>query len=204
MCFCFSYQVDLTSAPHRPMEEVQNEPIMADALKDQRKGKRCKPQVREELPYAHLPISKTVVDNKNFEERSAMIHWDQGLGSLQKMLYHDGRLTVTESGFYYIYANTCFRYYKLVTASPVNVSNAQLIQYIYHEKHTAQLSKPVLLTKMGSTMRWDNAEYNMYCTQQGRGVALKKGDSLFVNVSNSWMLDPEPEGTYFGAMKLSN
>lgn len=133
-----------------------------------------------------------------------MIHWDQGQGSLQKMRYDNGRLTVTESGFYYIYANTCFRYYKLATASPVDVSNAQLIQYIYHEKHTSQHGKPVLLTKMGSTMRWDNTEYNMYCTQQGRGVALKMGDSLFVNVSNSWMLDREPEGTYFGVMKLSN
>lgn len=131
------------------------------------------------------------------------------------MSYVKGKLFVRKSGFYYVYAKTCFRYYAEAdvgqkgsqSGSPhVDVSNAQLIQYVYHEsiKQNSYNSKPTLLMKTGSTMRWDNTSYNMYCAQQGRGVRLEEGDTLFVNVSNAWMLDREREGTYFGAIKLGN
>lgn len=123
------------------------------------------------------------------------------------MNYQKGKLLVMESGFYYVYAKTCFRYYKedsiQVAVPTVDVSNTQLIQYIFHES-IKQNSKAVVLMKTGSTMRWNNTSYNMYCAQQGRGVRLEVGDALFVNVSNAWMLDPEGEGTYFGAIKLGN
>lgn len=126
------------------------------------------------------------------------------------MNYQKGKLLVVESGFYYVYAKTCFRYYKYlpedsiqVAVPTVDVSNTQLIQYIFHES-IKQNSKAVVLMKTGSTMRWNNTSYNMYCAQQGRGVRLEVGDALFVNVSNAWMLDPEGEGTYFGAIKLGN
>lgn len=113
---------------------------------------------------------------------------------------------MTVPGFYYVYAKTCFRYYKLGGPEEiprVDVSNAQLIQYVYHESFK-QNSKAGLLMKTGSTMRWNNTSYNMYCAQQGRVVYLDKGDALFVNVSNAWMLDKEAEGTYFGAIKFGN
>ncbi|XP_029494032.1 tumor necrosis factor ligand superfamily member 11-like isoform X1 [Oncorhynchus nerka] len=220
-------EVDISSAPQQPIEEVQTEPIIADALRDPRKGRqRCKNQGREGLPSAHLPIKVTIdyvksklieVANKG-ELRAAMIHWDEAQGHLKKMRYHDGRLLVDESGLYYVYAKTCFRYYDLepemepsdapghtlATPQTVDVNNAQLIQYISQEKHTSSPSKSVVLMKTGSTMRWNNSQYNMYCAQQGRGVMLQQGDGLFVNVSNAWMLDPEPEGTYFGAIKMGD
>ncbi|CDQ83182.1 unnamed protein product [Oncorhynchus mykiss] len=200
-------------------QEVQTEPIIADALRDPRKGRqRCKNQGREGLPSAHLPIKVTIDYVKKGELRAAMIHWDEAQGHLKKMRYHDGRLLVDESGLYYVYAKTCFRYYDLepemepsdapgqalATPQTVDVNNAQLIQYISQEKHTSSPSKSVVLMKTGSTMRWNNSQYNMYCAQQGRGVMLQHGDGLFVNVSNAWMLDPEPEGTYFGAIKMGN
>lgn len=136
------------------------------------------------------------------------IIWDQDHGYCNRMKYQKGKLLVEESGFYYVYAQTCFRYYLPVdsfqAAVPaVDVSNTQLIQYIFHEI-IKQNSKAVILMKTGSTMRWNNTTYNMYCAQQGRGVRLEVGDALFVNVSNAWMLDPEGEGTYFGAIKLGN
>ncbi len=115
-----------------------------------------------------------------------------------------------ESGFYYVYAKTCLRYYNLGTednsqarVSPVDLSNIQLIQYVYHES-IKQNSKAALLLKTGSTMRVNSTSYNMYCAQQGRGVPLEEGDALYVNVSNAWMLDLQGEGTYFGAIKLGN
>uniref|UniRef100_A0A4W5RUA4 TNF superfamily member 11 n=1 Tax=Hucho hucho TaxID=62062 RepID=A0A4W5RUA4_9TELE len=212
-------EVDISSAPQQPIEEVQTEPIIADALRDLRKGRQhCKNQGREVFPSAHLPINPTIDYMKKEELRAEMIHWDEVQGHLKKMRYHDGRLLVDESGLYYVYAKTCFRYYDLepetepsdapghALAAPqtVDVNNAQLIQYISHEKHTSSPSKSVVLMKTGSTMRWNDSQYNMYCAQQGRGVMLQHGDGLFVNVSNAWMLDPERDGTYFGAIKMGN
>lgn len=144
------------------------------------------------------------------EPKAIMIEWDEEPRHRTKMGYQRGKLLVTESGFYYVYAKTCFRYYLYVPevsdqagASSLDVSNAQLIQYVYHES-IKQNSKAGVLMKTGSTMRWENTDYNMYCAQQGRGVRLEEGDGLYVNVSNAWMLDPEGEGTYFGAIKLGN
>ncbi|TNN03768.1 tumor necrosis factor ligand superfamily member 11 [Takifugu rubripes] len=200
-------EIDLSMAPHQPIEEVQIEPVL-NALKDNRK-RRCKTS-RESLPSAHLPITTHQMYSKKGEPNAVTIIWDQVHGYRHHMGYQKGKLLVMESGFYYVYAKTCFRYYKYlpedsiqVAVPTVDVSNTQLIQYIFHES-IKQNSKAVVLMKTGSTMRWNNASYNMYCAQQGRGVHLEKGDALFVNVSNAWMLDPEGEGTYFGAIKLGN
>ncbi|XP_042283107.1 tumor necrosis factor ligand superfamily member 11 isoform X2 [Thunnus albacares] len=189
-------------------EEVQTEPVL-NALRDTRKKGRCKTP-KESLPSAHLPIRAHQEYYKKGEPKPITIDWDELHGYLHKLRYQKGKLQVMESGFYYIYAKTCFRYYKYVSEDssqtgvpPVDVSNTQLIQYVYHES-IKQNSKAAVLMKTGSTMRWNITSYNMYCAQQGRGVRLDDGDYLFVNVSNAWMLDPEGEGTYFGAIKLGN
>ncbi|XP_029968683.1 tumor necrosis factor ligand superfamily member 11 [Salarias fasciatus] len=202
-------EVDLSAAPHRPMEEVQTEPVL-NALRDTRKPRRCKTS-KESLPAAHLPIRTYQEYPRKGEPKAITIDWDEVQGYHHKMLYQKGKLLVMEAGFYYVYAKTCFRYYRHgaaeegghAGAAPVDVSNTQLIQYIYHES-IRQNSKAVLLMKTGSTMRWNDTSYNMYCAQQGRGVRLDEGDALFVNVSNAGMLDPEGQGTYFGAIKLGN
>uniref|UniRef100_A0A7N8YF55 TNF superfamily member 11 n=1 Tax=Mastacembelus armatus TaxID=205130 RepID=A0A7N8YF55_9TELE len=173
------------------LQEVSS-PVL-NALKDTRKNRRCKPP-KDSLPSAHLPI----------KPRAITIDWDEVHGYHNRMGYQKGKLLVMESGFYYVYAKTCFRYYKYTPEDssqagtlPVDVSNSQLIQYVYHES-IKQNSKAQMLMKTGSTMRLNNTSYNMYCAQQGRGLRLEEGDTLFVNVSNAWMLDPEGEGTYFG------
>lgn len=132
------------------------------------------------------------------------IHWDQNRGALTKIKYHDGRLVVEQQGLYYVYAKTCFRYAPDHAAKIQDVSNVQLIQYIYHEMHTQTKIKPVRFSKSGGTLQWNNTSYNMYCVEQSRTVRLSQSDGLFVNVSNSWLLDPDPEGTYFGTFKVSN
>ncbi|MEQ2197497.1 hypothetical protein XENOCAPTIV_030289, partial [Xenoophorus captivus] len=153
------------------------EPVL-NALKDPRKKGRCKPPKDAITPSAHLPIRA----HQDFPK-----------------------------SIYYVYAKTCFRYYNIGgpdeghearTRAP-NVSNAQLIQYVYH-KSIKQNSRKVLLMKTGSTKQWNNMSYNMYCAQQSRVVRLFEGDTLFVEVSNAWMLDQEAEGTYFGAIKWGN
>ncbi|KAM8749315.1 tumor necrosis factor ligand superfamily member 11 [Acanthopagrus latus] len=202
-------EVDLSTAPHRPIEEVQTEPVL-NALRDPRKsGRRCKTQ-KDSLPSAHLQIKTPQEFSKNGEPKAITIDWDDVHDFRHKMGYEKGKLLVEESGFYYVYAKTCFRYYELVRedssqvrGQPVDVSNTQLFQYVLHESSNKR-SKAFQLMKTGSTMRWNNASYNMYCAQQGRGVRLEQGDALFVNVSNAWMLDLAGEGTYFGAIKLGN
>lgn len=134
-----------------------------------------------------------------------MIHWEDFHGlNLKKMQYHEGRILVEEPGYYYVYAKTCFRYAEEHDSDKEDVSNVQLFQYIYHEKHTQSVIKPVVLTKSGGTLQWNIAKYNMYCVEQGRGVQLTKADGIFVNVSNAWLLDPAAEGTYFGTFKISD
>uniref|UniRef100_A0A7N6A305 THD domain-containing protein n=1 Tax=Anabas testudineus TaxID=64144 RepID=A0A7N6A305_ANATE len=188
-------------------EEVQTEPVL-NALKDKRnRNKGCKTP-KESLPSAHLPIDVHQEYSKKGEPKAVTIDWDVEHGYRHRMEYQKGKLQVMEPGFYYVYAKTCFRYYYVgansgQTGTPqVDVSNTQLIQYIYYE--SIKNSKAMMLMKTGSTMRWNNTTYNMYCAQQGRGIRLEDGDTLFVNVSNAWMLDPEGEGTYFGAVKLGN
>lgn len=132
------------------------------------------------------------------------VYWDDSRGTLKKITNRQGRLVIDEQGLYYVYAKTCFRYAPAHVPNKQDVSNVQLFQYIYHEIHTQAKFKPVLLSKSGGTRQWGNQSYNMYCVQQGRTARLKPMDGLFVNVSNSWLLDPEPEGTYFGAFKIRN
>uniref|UniRef100_A0A8C6L7T6 TNF superfamily member 11 n=1 Tax=Nothobranchius furzeri TaxID=105023 RepID=A0A8C6L7T6_NOTFU len=162
-----------------------------NALKDPAKKGKCKP-----TPSAHLPI-KAKAD-------SVLINWDEVHSTVRNMSYQNGKLFVMVSGLYYVYAKTCFRYYNhgdSIQAS-VDVSNTQLIQYVFHQSIRQNSNKPAVLMKTGSTMRWDNTSYNMYCAQQGRAIYLDKGDAVFVNVSNAWLLDKEAEGTYFGTIWL--
>ncbi|XP_061679216.1 tumor necrosis factor ligand superfamily member 11 [Syngnathoides biaculeatus] len=200
-------EVDLTTAPRRPMEEVQTEPVL-NALRDTRKNRRFKNH-KENPPSAHLPIKVHQAFAKPGEPNAITIDWDEAHGYRHRMDYRRGKLLVVKSGFYYVYAKTCFRYYEYPGdggqggGTSVDVSNTQLIQYVYHES-IKQNSKEDLLMKTGSTMRWDNSSYNMYCAQQGRGLWLEQGDALYVSVSNAWMLDPDGVGTYFGAIKLGN
>ncbi|KAM3608297.1 uncharacterized protein V6R79_022759 [Siganus canaliculatus] len=200
-------EVDLSTASNRPIEEVQTEPVL-DALKDTRKqSRRCK---KENLASAHLLIKAHQEYTKKGDPKAITIDWDEEHGYYSKMSYRKGKLLVLESGFYYVYANTCFRHYKYepedssqAGVPPVDVSNIQLIQYVCHDS-IKQPNKAVTLMKTGSTMRWNDTNYNMYCAQQGRGVWLEEGDALFVNVSNAWLLDKDRKGTYFGAIKLGN
>ncbi|XP_018584791.1 tumor necrosis factor ligand superfamily member 11 [Scleropages formosus] len=202
-------EVGFSSAQQKPLEEVETAPVIADALKDPRKKDRprCTKIPREVPPTAHLPIRVPIDYVQKGEIQPVMIQWNEAQGHLEKLDYHNGRLLVKEGGLYYIYAKTCFRYYDMEAESGndyLQDGNAQLIQYIYHERHTQRPVKATVLMKSGSTKRWKKVGYNMYCEQQGGLFILKEGDGLFVSVSNSWMLDPEPEGGYFGAFKISN
>ncbi|KAJ8253372.1 hypothetical protein GJAV_G00212200 [Gymnothorax javanicus] len=201
----YLHEVDFSSVHQRASEEAETGPVLADALKGDRKQNRTRwpKNQKDPMPAAHLPI-KAPIDYAQREVGPKMIQWNNEQGHLYKFRYHDGRLLVEEGGLYYVYAKTCFRLYEPeLDPQEAMEENVQLIQYVYHEKYT-QTTKPTVLMKSGSTQRWRSPDYNMYCEQQGRLFRLRKGDGLFVNVSNLWMLDPESDGSYFGAFKTSN
>ncbi|XP_073702143.1 tumor necrosis factor ligand superfamily member 11 [Garra rufa] len=199
-------EVDLASAQQSPNEEMHSETLIADPLKGlKEKKERCRTKKDLRMPSAHLPIKTPINFSAKDRNDLTIILWDDFQGpNLKKMKYHDGRLLVDETGYYYVYAKTCFRYAKEHDSSREDVSNVQLFQYIYHEKHTQSVITPISLTKSGGTLQWNISDYNMYCVEQGRGILLSKGDGLFVRVSNAWLLDPAAEGTYFGAFKISD
>ncbi|KAG9348989.1 hypothetical protein JZ751_029306 [Albula glossodonta] len=205
----YIHEVDF-SVQRKSLEAVQTGPILAGALRDPRKRDRarCVKNPREATPMAHLPIRAPIDYVQKGEIQAKTIQWNEAQGNLERFRYHNGRILVQEGGLYYVYAKTCFRYYDM-EFEPGSKSdyrlegNTQLIQYIYHEKHTQHTIKPTVLMKSGSTKRWKSTDYNMFCEQQGGIFALREGDGLFVKVSNPWMLDPEAEGSYFGAFKIS-
>ncbi|KAG5833088.1 tumor necrosis factor ligand superfamily member 11-like [Anguilla rostrata] len=200
----YLHEVDFSSVQQRPAEEAETGPVLADALKDHRKRdrSRCPKSQKDLIPAAHLPIKAPIDYVQKGEVEARMIQWNEAQGQLYKIRYHDGRILVQEGGLYFVYAQTCFRLYE-PEAEGVPEVNAQLIQYVYHEKYT-QTTKPMVLMKTGSTKRWRSPDYHMYCAQQGRLFRLREGDGLHVNVSNSWLLDPDSEGSYFGVFKTSN
>ncbi|XP_072541242.1 tumor necrosis factor ligand superfamily member 11 [Salminus brasiliensis] len=196
----YLHEVNLSSA--EPVKETHSEHMMADALRDEKK--RDKHRKKDQIPKAHLPVKAPIDFSSTDPNIITTVYWDETRGTRNKVQYRDGRLLIQEQGWYYVYAKTCFRYARDHATKKQDVSNVQLIQYIYHEIHTQPKFKPALLSKSGGTLQWGNQSYNMYCAQQGRSAFLNKHDGIFVNVSNSWLLDPEPEGTYFGAFKMSN
>ncbi|KAI5621173.1 tumor necrosis factor ligand superfamily member 11, partial [Silurus asotus] len=188
-------------ASDRCNSEVHSEPIIADPFKEIKKKERSRK--KDPTPIAHLSVKTPMEFASTDPNVLTTVHWNPFHGSLKKVKYHNGRFVMEEQGLYYMYAKTCFRYAPEHASKRQDVSNVQLIQYIFHESHTQTKLKPVLLSKSGATFNFSDPKYNMYCVQQGRSALLKQSDGLFVNVSNSWLLDPEPEGTYFGVFKLS-
>uniref|UniRef100_A0A8C1Y289 TNF superfamily member 11 n=1 Tax=Cyprinus carpio TaxID=7962 RepID=A0A8C1Y289_CYPCA len=186
-------------------KEMHSETLIADSLKSLKERKeKCRLKKDTRMPSAHLPIKTPTNFSVKNRDSLTMITWDDFQGLISGMRYHDGRILVDEAGYYYVYAKTCFRYAKVHDSSKQDVSNVQLIQYIYHEKSTQSVGTPISLTKSGGTLQWNIAPYNMYCVEQGRGIQLNNGDGIYVSVSNAWLLDPAADGTYFGTFKISN
>ncbi|XP_043105658.1 tumor necrosis factor ligand superfamily member 11 [Puntigrus tetrazona] len=199
-------EVDLASAQQSPNEEMHSETLIADpACKSfKEKNQKCRLKKDTRMPLAHLPIKTPTNFSAKNRNDLTMITWDESQGLKYKTRHNAGRILVEEAGYYYVYAKTCFRYAEDHDSSKEDVSNLQLFQYIYHEKHTQSVITPILLTKSGGTLQWNIAKFNMYCVEQGRSIQLSNADGIYVNVSNAWLLDPAADGTYFGAFKISN
>ncbi|KAL7825711.1 hypothetical protein SRHO_G00334490 [Serrasalmus rhombeus] len=214
-------QADSSTALQGNTEVVPTDLVPTDAFRHAKA--RAEPKVQRKnkniTPAAHLPI-KPASGHVQRKVHAAIIHWNSEQGNLHHFGYHNGRILVQESGLYYVYAKTCFRYYDILEVGPESAQGGhskrsptispsdegvQLIQYVFQER--LSLSSPLksaLLMKSGNTWRWKRGTYHMCCQQQSGVFSLRAGEGLYVSVSNSWMLDPEAEGSYFGAFRVSS
>ncbi|XP_076872047.1 uncharacterized protein LOC143522183 isoform X1 [Brachyhypopomus gauderio] len=208
-----SFQMYSSTELQRPSEVVLNESVPNEQVRTAAKSRKHKSIV----PAAHLPVRPTS-RNTQRDVHANVIHWNPDQGSLHHFGYHNGRVLVEESGLYYVYAKTCFRYYDIIevaseteqdsqsngppTISPSD-AGMQLVQYVFREHVSRGRSGPVLLMKSGHTWHWKQGTWHTCCQRQSGVFALQSGDGLYVSILNIWVLDPDTEGSYFGAFMVS-
>ncbi|OXB64611.1 hypothetical protein ASZ78_008184 [Callipepla squamata] len=116
----------------------------------------------------------------------------------------NGELVVPQTGFYYIYSQTYFRFRENENEDLgllERIRNPkQLVQYIYK---LTNYPEPILLMKSARTSCWSKkAEYGLYSIYQGGVFQLKREDRIFVSVSNSDIVDMDKEASFFGAFMI--
>uniref|UniRef100_A0A8C4KBD2 Tumor necrosis factor ligand superfamily member 11 n=1 Tax=Dromaius novaehollandiae TaxID=8790 RepID=A0A8C4KBD2_DRONO len=158
--------------------------------------KRSKP---EKQPFAHL-----IIDDKNIPSGTRKVnltswHHNKGQANLSNMTFSDGKLIVNQDGFYYLYANICFRHHE--TSGNLTKRGLQLM--VYMTKTNLKIRRSDVLMKGGSTKYWSgNSEFHFYSVNVGGFFKLKSGEVISIQVSNPLLLDSSQEATYFGAFKV--
>lgn len=128
---------------------------------------------------------------------------------LQNILLKNGELIIQQPGFYYIYAQTYFRFRESEGVEPnahpdsESVRNPkQMVQYI--SKFTDYYPEAILLMKSARTSCWSKeAEYGLYSIYQGGVFQLRRNDRIFVSISYEELVDMDKEASFFGAFLVS-
>nr|XP_056705656.1 tumor necrosis factor ligand superfamily member 10 [Euleptes europaea] len=165
---------------------------------------------------AHLTANrKTALASQNTSFRSSIgikiNTWETSRGA-HSFLYNvdlrNGELIIPQTGFYYIYSQTYFRFREpdgvLPDAEPDSDSlrnPKQMVQYI--SKFT-NYPDPILLMKSARTSCWSKkAGYGLYSIYQGGVFQLKQNDRIFVSINNEELVDMDNEASFFGAFLVS-
>ncbi|XP_032800479.2 uncharacterized protein LOC116937479 isoform X1 [Petromyzon marinus] len=144
--------------------------------------------------------------------------WEEKLGSVhvQHMDFTGATLTARLHGSYYVYAQTYFRFSTWqvdahmgrhgASDPPSDLSARQrpvqtMVLYLY--KRTDHYPKPLLLAKAAQTKCWSaSAQYGLHSVQLGGVFSLRRGDQLFIAVSDPTLVDFDPEASFFGSFFL--
>ncbi|NXR08725.1 TNF10 factor, partial [Semnornis frantzii] len=133
-------------------------------------------------------------------------NWEsrKGHSFLYNVELRNGELVIPQTGFYYIYSQTYFRFRENENEDSdllVQIRNPkQLVQYVYK---LTNYPEPILLMKSARTSCWSKkAEYGLYSIYQGGVFQLKREDRIFVSVSNSDIVDMDKEASFFGAFMV--
>lgn len=160
--------------------------------------------------FYHLfqPLTGTLLGNGlGYKIRS----WEPSK-SAHSFLYNvelsNGELIIPETGFYYIYAQTYFRFrepenpeFDSNPGSDSVLNPKQMVQYI--SKYT-NYPDPILLMKSARTSCWSKkAGYGLYSIYQGGVFQLKSQDRIFVSISHEDLVDLDKEASFFGAFLIS-
>ncbi|KAM9190070.1 tumor necrosis factor ligand superfamily member 10 [Dugong dugon] len=129
----------------------------------------------------------------------------KGHSFLNNLHLRNGELVIHQTGFYYIYSQTYFRFQEKETVPAVSLEenrkkNKQMVQYIY--KYTSY-PDPILLMKSARNSCWSkDSEYGLYSIYQGGIFELKENDRIFVSVTNEQLIDMDQEASFFGAFLI--
>ncbi|KAH0624161.1 hypothetical protein JD844_007611 [Phrynosoma platyrhinos] len=168
---------------------------------------------------AHLTASqnrKSALITQNFSIRNNLGYkinaWEAsggGYSFLHNAGLNNGELVIPQTGFYYIYSQTYFRFREPEGEEPDSdpgsdsVRNPkQMVQYI--SKLTDYYPEPILLMKSARTSCWSKkAGYGLYSIYQGGVFQLNSNDRIFVSISNKDLVDMDKEASFFGAFMVS-
>ncbi|XP_040477529.1 tumor necrosis factor ligand superfamily member 10 [Ursus americanus] len=130
----------------------------------------------------------------------------KGHSFLSNLHLRNGELVIHQSGFYYIYSQTYFRFQEpeetsgTISREQNRKKNKQMVQYIY--KYTSY-PDPILLMKSARNSCWSkDSEYGLYSIYQGGIFELKENDRIFVSVNNEQLIDMDQEASFFGAFLI--
>ncbi|XP_056411417.1 tumor necrosis factor ligand superfamily member 11 [Hyla sarda] len=149
-------------------------------------------------PAAHLTIANsTSGDNAAVH----LMYWNhkEGWANIQNMNYNNGTLKVLQDGYYFVYANLCFRHHKV--AQKITQDPLQLMLYVLKSNKSGRPAETLL--KGGRTATWsNNSLYHFYSVYQGGIFRLLAGEEIFIKASSAALLDPTQEASYFGVFKV--
>ncbi|XP_052590184.1 tumor necrosis factor ligand superfamily member 11 [Peromyscus californicus insignis] len=152
-------------------------------------------------PFAHLTINAANIPSGSHKVSLSSWYHDRGWAKISNMTLSNGKLRVNQDGFYYLYANICFRHHE--TSGDLATEYLQLMVYIV--KTSIKIPSSHNLMKGGSTKYWSgNSEFHFYSINVGGFFKLRAGEEISVQVSNPSLLDPDQDATYFGAFKVQD
>ncbi|EDM02337.1 tumor necrosis factor (ligand) superfamily, member 11 [Rattus norvegicus] len=161
-------------------------------------ARRGKPEAQ---PFAHLTINAANIPSGSHKVSLSSWYHDRGWAKISNMTLSNGKLRVNQDGFYYLYANICFRHHE--TSGSVPADYLQLMVYVV--KTSIKIPSSHNLMKGGSTKNWSgNSEFHFYSINVGGFFKLRAGEEISVQVSNPSLLDPDQDATYFGAFKVQD
>lgn len=126
----------------------------------------------------------------------------RGHSFLSNFHLRKGELIIQQTGFYYIYSQTYFRFLEPQDDSIVGnrKKNKQMVQYIYK---VTTYADPVLLMKSARNSCWSkDSQYGLYSIYQGGIYELQENERIFVSVTNVQLVDMDQAASYFGAFLI--
>lgn len=188
-----TYEETISTAP----ESQQDGPLLIRKLQRVAAHITGGKQRRNTLP---VPNSK----NENVFGHK-ITSWEtsrKGHSFLNNMHMRSGELVIHQTGLYYIYSQTYFRFQEPEDVSTVGNrrKNKQMVQYIYK---STTYNDPILLMKSARNSCWSkDSEYGLYSIYQGGVFELKENDKIFVSVTNQELIDMDQEASFFGAFLI--